>query len=353
MTTKLDLTILIKGAGEFGSAVAHRMSRSHFRVCLTEIPKPLAINRGVAFSEAIYDGEKEIEGVTAKLVSSPDDIFEVWNENKVPILVDPLGEIKEFFHPQVLVDTRMAKRNLGTQISYAPLVIGLGPGFRAGVDVHIVVETNRNDNLGRIILEGEAEKDTGIPVAIGGYTYARVLRAPGDGILTPTKEIGTVVSSGEVVGFVGDKPIQARIGGVLRGLLRSVSEVREGTKVGEIDPLCAPEDCRRVRAIPRAIAGAVLEAILSHFNQARGRVFLKSSFRLGKEVVELEEGMTLRSLLQELSSKVPVLEPERLVNWGVVISLNGQECELLPLGLDTPLSPDDEVEIAPAGFGGG
>jgi len=264
---RLDLIVLIKGAGEVGSAVAHRLHRSGFRVCLTELPRPLAINRGVAFSEAVYDGEKEVEGVVARRVESPEEAFTAWREGKLALFVDPEAKIRGALGPHVVVDARMAKRNLGTVLSEAPLVIGLGPGFRAGADVHVVVETNHTDSLGRLILSGEADKDTGIPTVRGGHTFARVLRAPRDGTLRDTKEIGTAVSPGDVVGFVEDSPVRAEVGGLLRGLLRSGHHVRSGDKLGEIDPLGRSEDCYRIRSHPRAVAGAVLEAVLMFYNK--------------------------------------------------------------------------------------
>jgi len=149
-----ELVVLIKGGGEVASGVAHRLFGAHFKVCLTETPHPEAVSRGVAFCEAIYDGAKEVEGAVARLVKSADEIPRVWEENKLPIIVDPKTAIKETLHPDILIDAIMAKRNLGTELSDAPLVIGLGPGFQAGKDVHLVVETNNSESLGRVIFDG-------------------------------------------------------------------------------------------------------------------------------------------------------------------------------------------------------
>lgn len=179
MVRKLsELIVLIKGGGEVASGIAHRLHRSHFRVCLTEIANPLAVSRGTAFSETVFDGVKTIMGVTAELVSaSPEEIYRVWQQGNIPIVVDPEASIKEKIKPDILVDTIMTKRNIRTKITDAPLVIGVGPGFYAGRDVHIVVETNHSNNLGKVILDGEAEENTGIPVAIGGLTKERVIWA--------------------------------------------------------------------------------------------------------------------------------------------------------------------------------
>jgi xanthine dehydrogenase accessory factor len=263
-----ELTVLIRGGGELASGVAHRLHRSHFKVCVTEISHPLAVRRGVAFSEAIYEGEKEVEGVRAKLISSPEEIESVWKKGDIPILVDPDGKkTRKFLKPDVLIDAIIAKKNLGTKISDAPWVIGLGPGFTAGRDVHIVVETNRGHGLGKMILSGTAEPDTGIPGEIGGYTIERVLRTMEKGIFHPQKSIGDRISEGAVVAVAGDFPIIAKISGVVRGLLREGVEVKKGMKVGDIDARGKKQSCFAISDKARAIGGGVLEAILYKFNQ--------------------------------------------------------------------------------------
>lgn len=248
------------------SGVAQRLHLCHFRLCLTEIPCPQAVRRGVAFSEAIYDGEKEVEGVIATLVSSPSSIISTWAEGRIPILVDPEAQVRDFLKPDVLIDATMAKRNLGTKRADAPLVIGLGPGFEAGRDVHVVIETNRGHNLGRAIWKGQAELDTGIPGDIAGVSVDRVLRAPQAGRLSINKEIGDTVKVGDTVTEVGTELVKALVSGVVRGLLREGFEVREGMKLGDIDPRGVRENCYTVSDKVRAIAGGVLEAILARFN---------------------------------------------------------------------------------------
>ena len=267
MSTELThLVVLIRGGGEVASGVAHGLARAHFRVCMAETSQPLAVSRGVAFCEAIYNGKKEVEGVVARHVTSVDQIPQVWQESQIPIIVDPEASIREALKPQVLVDAIMAKRNLGTKITDAPLVIGLGPGFQAGRDVHMVVETNNSESLGKVILDGEAEKNTGIPIAIGGLTFERALHSPGDGLFQTDKQIGDLVTAGEVVASVAEQPVKAEIDGVVRALLRSGIMVGKGTKLGEIDPSANKEVCYTIRARVRAIAGGVLEAILMRFN---------------------------------------------------------------------------------------
>lgn len=261
------LAILIRGGGEVASGVAHRLAQAHFRVCMTETSQPLAVSRGTTFSEAVFDGVKTIEGVTAELVSvSPEEIYRVWQQGNIPLVIDPEATVKEKINPDVLVDATMAKKNLGTKLTDAPLVIGLGPGFRAGRDVHIVVETNHSNNLGKVILEGEAEKNTGTPVAIGGLTKERVVWAPEAGIFTTNKQIGDSVDVHQIVGWVGNQPVQAPISGILRGLMKNGVMVSEGSKLIEIDPVNDRTICYTIRDKMRAIGGGVLEAILMRFN---------------------------------------------------------------------------------------
>jgi len=262
-----ELVILIKGGGEMASGIAHRLARCHFRVCITELPQPLAVRRGVSFCEAIYEGEWEVEGVKARLIRGAEEVPALWQQGLIPILIDPQARVREALHPHVLVDATMAKQNLGTRIDDAPLVIGVGPGFRAGRDVHMVVETNRGHNLGRLLLEGEAEADTGIPGAIAGYTVERVLRAPAAGPFFACKGIGDAVRAGEVVAHVGPHPVTAQIDGILRGLLHDGIQAEERMKVGDIDPRGKREHCFTISDKARAVAGGVLEGILLFFNR--------------------------------------------------------------------------------------
>ena len=263
-----DLVVLIRGAGEMASGVAHRLHQSHFKICMLEITHPIAVRREVSFCEAIYDGEKEVEGVRAKFISKPEQIQSVWKERKIPLLVAPdLKKTKHFLKPDVLIDAIMAKKNLGTQINDAPLVIGLGPGFTVGKDVHIVIETNRGHHLGKMIRNGTAEPDTGIPGDIGGFTVERVLRTMKKGIFHSHKSIGIRVNKGSVVAVVDDFPVIAEISGVVRGLLREGVEVKKGMKVGDIDPRGKRELCFTISDKARSIGGGVLEAILYRFNR--------------------------------------------------------------------------------------
>jgi xanthine dehydrogenase accessory factor len=265
-TALTKLVVLIKGGGEVASGVAHKLALAQCRVCLTEVTQPLAVSRGVTFSEAIYDGKKEIEGLVARQVTSVPGIAKAWQEGEIPIIIDPQTSIKSTLNPEVLIDAIMAKRNLGTRITDAPLVIGLGPGFKAGKDVHMVVETNNSQSLGKVILKGKAEKDSGIPIAIEGLTSERVLHSPKDGLFLTNKVIGDLVAAGEEIATVAGQPLKAEIGGVIRALMRRGTKVARGTKLGEIDPSGNKKACYTIRPKMSIIADGVLAAIQMRYN---------------------------------------------------------------------------------------
>ncbi|BAF59715.1 hypothetical protein PTH_1534 [Pelotomaculum thermopropionicum SI] len=255
---------VIKGAGDLATGVAYRLFKCGLDVIMTEISRPLAVRRKVAFSEAVYDGEATVEGVKACLAGTVDQVFKLLEDRSIPVLVDPEAAIIKMICPDVVVDARMAKRNLGTAKDEAPLVIGLGPGFTAGVDVHAVVETCRGHSLGRVIYSGSAIPDTGRPGNVGGYTVERLLRAPAEGIIRTVKSIGDIVEKGETVAFVNDAPVVAAIPGVLRGLIRDGIEVKKGMKIGDIDPR-KDSKCDAISDKALAIGGGVLEAVFGYF----------------------------------------------------------------------------------------
>ncbi len=265
MKRREDL-ILIRGAGEMASGVAWRLFQSHFKVLLTEIPKPLAVRRTVSFCEAVYEGRQTVEGVEAVLIPAADQAEEVWRHNRLPLLIDPDLSQARTLNPEVLVDAILAKKNTGTRLSDAPLVVALGPGFRAGTDADLVVETNRGHNLGRIYTEGEAEANTGTPGNIGGFTCERVLRAPVTGVFRSDKTFGDRVEAGESVAEVDGHPVRAQIRGIIRGLIRTDTPVTVGLKVGDVGPRDNPAYCSTISEKARAIGGAVLEGILRRYN---------------------------------------------------------------------------------------
>ena len=266
------LKVVIKGAGDIATGVAHRLFIANIRqIVMTEISKPLTVRRAVAFSDAVYDGrEKEVEGVTAGTLGGgavrPEEVFAMWEAGRIALIVDPLAEIIRALRPDVVVDAIMAKRNTGTTKDEAPLVIGIGPGFSAPSDVHVVVESKRGHDLGRVFLEGSAELFTGVPGPVMGFTTGRLLRAPHGGRVRHVKAIGDKVKKGEVVLFVGETPVTAGIDGVLRGLIQEI-EIVENEKVGDVDPRGERVYCYTISEKARAIGGGVLEAIMHRFNR--------------------------------------------------------------------------------------
>jgi xanthine dehydrogenase accessory factor len=260
MTSLAELSIIMRGAGDLASGVALRLHRAGFaRLLLLETAHPLAVRRLVSFSEAVPLGEVRVENVRAYRLNNLDQ----WpGEEGIAVYVDPDGMALERMQPDVLIDAIMAKRNLGTNRDMAPLVIGLGPGFTAGKDVHCVIETMRGHTLGRVIRAGTALADTGVPGNIGGYTSERLLRAPVAGLFVTGHDIGDMVEAGQQVGSVDGVPVKAGISGMLRGLLRTETPVEAGTKLGDIDPRGRRSYCPLVSDKALAIGGGVLEAIL-------------------------------------------------------------------------------------------
>jgi xanthine dehydrogenase accessory factor len=261
------LRVLIRGAGEMASGVAVRLFRSNFRVALTEIPAPLCIRRRVSFCEALFQERVSVEGCEAVLARNPDEVHRAWSEGTMAVIVDPdLAELATLA-PDVLVDAILAKKNLNLHKDLAELVIALGPGFTAGPDAHVVIETNRGHNLGRLLYSGQAESNTGVPGDIAGQSKLRVLRAPADGPFETELEIGASVKGGQVVARVDGKPLVSELDGTLRGLIRPGALVWSGLKVGDVDPRGKRDYCWTVSDKARAIGGSVLEAIMAHYNR--------------------------------------------------------------------------------------
>jgi xanthine dehydrogenase accessory factor len=261
------IIVLIRGAGEMATGVAHRLHRSGFRVIMTEEARPMAVRRAVSFCEAVYDGTKTVEGLTSRRVGAPGEVAAVWRNGEIPLIVDPVTHCRFALGPQVIVDAILAKRNTGLDRSMAPLTIGLGPGFSAPDGVHLVIETHRGHDLGRLIYRGEPQPNTGVPGSMAGYTAERVLRSPADGMFEPCYRLGDILEADQPVARVGSEEVRARVGGVLRGLIRSGTPVGRGTKVGDIDPRGRKEYLYTISEKARAIGGSVLEGILAVFNR--------------------------------------------------------------------------------------
>lgn len=264
---KLDeLTIAIKGAGEIASAVAWRLFMAHMKkTVMLELPDPIAVRRRVSFCEAVHEGKQTVEGVDAVPIWDPAEVRGAWETGKIAVAADPEWKMLKTISHDVLIDAVLAKKNLGTRMDDAELVIGLGPGFCAGHDVHLVVETNRGHHLGKIIASGSAQPNTGIPGQIGGFAEERVLRAPVNGQFHPELNIGDPVKKDDVVGAVSGTEVRARIDGVLRGAIRAGTRVPRGLKIADVDPRGVPGYCDTISDKARAISGSVLEAVLRVF----------------------------------------------------------------------------------------
>lgn len=262
--------IVVRGAGDLSTAIIHRLNRCGFKVLALEIDKPLAIRRKVAFSEAVYNGEITVEGVVCNLCKTIDEIENTVNKGKVALVVDARGEYIKKLKPSVVIDAILAKKNLGTTKDMANLTIGLGPGFCAGEDVDIVIETMRGHNLGRIITKGFAMKNTGIPGSINGVSKERVIYSNNSGKIKTLANIGDIVKKNQLLAYIIDEnnnkhEVRATIDGLLRGIIRDEAIVASNLKILDIDPRI--EELKNSYTISdkgRCISGSVLEAILSN-----------------------------------------------------------------------------------------
>jgi xanthine dehydrogenase accessory factor len=258
--------ILIRGGGDLGSGVALRLHRVGLQVVITELPEPLAVRRKVSFSEAVVSSEVEIEGVTGCQVTNLSDklsILKMMAKDIIPVIIDPECNSVLDLHPLVLIDARMRKLPPEPLKRACSMFIGLGPGFIADENCHAVVETNRGHSLGKVIWEGEAQPDTGLPGKVGNHGRGRVLRAPVNGTLKTYAQICDQIEKNQIIAEVAGIPIKSTFKGVLRGLLPEGMYVTEGLKIGDLDPRGDPKNCKLISDKAMAIGGGVLEAILT------------------------------------------------------------------------------------------
>ncbi|MCP3938876.1 MAG: EF2563 family selenium-dependent molybdenum hydroxylase system protein [Actinomycetia bacterium] len=251
---------ILRGGGDLATGVAWRLSTAGFRVVVLELAKPLTVRRTVALSTAVADGVVEVEGMIGRRFSTFADAADAACDEAVGVVVSP--GLPADHGALAVVDARLAKRNVDTHIGDAPVVVALGPGFEAGVDCHAVVETNRGHRLGRVLWQGRAEANTGVPGIVGGRGVERVLRAPVDGVTTWWVQIGDVVESGHLIGSVGGVELSAPFDGVIRGLICEGTAVRKGLKIADVDPR-VDTDCCTISDKALAIGGGVVEAVLS------------------------------------------------------------------------------------------
>lgn len=263
---KRDIVIL-RSAGDIGTAIAHRLHNCGFRLLLLEVEHPLVVRRKASFAPAVLEGETEVEGVRAVRVNSGADLDSVWESGSIPVLCDKGCNILNEISPIAVIDATLAKKYTGTNKSMAPITIAAGPGFEAGVHVDAVIETKRGHNLGRVIYKGGAEANTGIPGEIMGYSSERLLKAPVSGTIRNLLDIGSKVRQGELIATVSGEPVKAQIDGVVRGLIADGSKVEAGLKIGDVDPRGIVEYCYTISDKSRAVAGGVLEALLHLMGQ--------------------------------------------------------------------------------------
>jgi len=262
--------VIVRGGGDLASGTIQKLHRSGFRVLVLEVSKPTSIRRSVSFSEAVYKNKVEVEGITAVHVHSLSEVEKAWIDKEIPVIIDEKGEYIQKIKPKVVVDAIIAKKNMGTTKVMADITIALGPGFTAGKDVDIVIETLRGHNLARLIFTGKAKEDTGVPGSIMGYSKERVIHSPCSGIMRDVVQIDSIVEKDQVIAYVGETEIKATIPGLLRGILRSGSIVTEGFKIADIDPRVLEKmNCYTISDKARNIAGGVLEAILYLMNQSK------------------------------------------------------------------------------------
>jgi xanthine dehydrogenase accessory factor len=262
--------VLLAGGGEIGSAVAHRLVRSGMEVIVVDLDKPRCVRRAVSFAAVLTGGGGVVEGVVARRASSAGEALEIAHAGSIPVLVGDFESLAGEIGPDVLVDARMLKREQRMLRDIAPLVVGLGPGFTAGVNVDVVIETQRGHDLGRVIYDGTARAHTGVPAEVAGVSLERVVRAPKSGRFTAKVDLGEIVREGEVLGLIdGTAEVTSGISGLLRGLIMDGAEVKSGQKIGDVDPRGDAIDHRTISDKGRAVAGGVLEAVLSWWTRER------------------------------------------------------------------------------------
>lgn len=264
------MKILIRGAGDLATGIASRLYGAGHQLLMTEIRVPLTVRRTVALSRAVYDGEARVEEMQGKLAGDREEAERIMDAGDIAVMVDEKADCREWFRPDVTVDAILAKKNLGTAITDAPFVIGVGPGFTAGQDCDCVIETKRGHTLGNIIWRGTAIPNTGVPGNVAGYTIERLIRAGADGVLDPRVQIGDYVEKGSVVAVTGNIPVYAQMTGIVRGMLQPGVWVKKNLKIGDIDARAEASHCYSISDKARAVGGGVLEAV-SGFEQMKGK----------------------------------------------------------------------------------
>lgn len=267
-TTRIPLpAVVVRGAGDLATGTILRLHRAGFPVIALDIENPTVIRRTVSLAPALIDGETTVEDVRAKRAETPEEAFTLIREGVIPVMPDPQSKILEDYEPIAVIDAILAKKNLGTCRDMAPVTIALGPGFTAGEDVDAVIETQRGHRLGRVIYEGAAIPNTGVPGMIGGYAKERVIHSPAAGVIHPLRKIADTVEKGETIAEITTPEgeivaVKPEIPGVLRGMIADGMEVPKGFKIADVDPRDVRDNCFTCSDKANAIAGGVLEALM-------------------------------------------------------------------------------------------
>jgi xanthine dehydrogenase accessory factor len=259
----------MRGGGDLATGVVYRLNQAGFPVVVLELARPLVVRRKVALASAVLEGEIQIEGLTGRLTASYKEALSLAQTGIISVLISPELPVDYAENTAVLIDGRMAKRNIDTTINQAPLVVALGPGFEAGKDCHAVIETMRGHRLGRVIWQGSALPNTGTPGLVAGKGAERVLRAPAAGEVQWQVEIGDGVGKGQLLGTVAGQEITAPFEGVLRGLIAPGTAVPAGLKIGDLDARAEVSACFTISDKALAIGGGVLEAVLAWLNNQK------------------------------------------------------------------------------------
>lgn len=270
MASIKDMTVVVRGGGDLATGVIQKFHRSGFKVVILETGQPLAIRRTVSLCSAVYEGRYQVEDLTARKITDPAQCPAIWRNGEIPLLVDPAGQSLTCLRPTILVDAIIAKKNLGTNRKMAPVTIALGPGFSAPQDVNVVIETMRGHQLGRLIFEGTALPNTGVPGILGGKSRERVVHSPAAGVVKHVHHIGDRVRAGEVIFYVDSTPVLSPLDGTLRGLIQEGLTIPQGLKAADVDPRPKETvDFLTISDKARALGGAALEAALFELGKQR------------------------------------------------------------------------------------
>ena len=294
--------IVVRGGGDLASGVIHRLYRCGYKVLILESERPSAIRREVSFCEAVYDGEAFVEGVLSHKIEDISECDKVWKLKEIPLLVDETGESISCLKPAAVIDGILAKRNLGTSREMAPLTIALGPGFTAGEDVDYVVETKRGHDLGRIIEEGEAFPNTGIPGIIAGAGKERVIHSPAAGVIRNQSKIADLVEKGQVIATVDGTPVYASLTGILRGIIRACE--KRPISLAQMESVADAIESELYQAMVKEVTSTEIgERVMRHLKELDEVAYVRFA-SVHKHFSDIETFMEeLQKLLQETKGK--------------------------------------------------